>query len=532
MKHLLFLLSFLFVIQSSAQSHFEKALGASGLDQAFAGQQTTDHGFIAAGYSMSAGAGRNDCYLVKSDSLGTPEWYKTYGGSNDDQAYSVEQTTDGGYILCGYTKSFGAGGYDVYVIKTTATGDTLWTKTYGGARNDFGNAVRQTSDGGYIIAGYTLSFVTGADSGNAYLIKTDANGGLKWAKSFGATNNITDAYSVKETSDKGFILTGYTNGFGEPSGDVFLTKTDSVGNVLFTKTYGGKGTDWGNSIVVTTDGGYMVSGTYSSDSTSTDMDAYLIKTNSLGDTLFTRTFGGSGYDFGQTVVQTAEGGYVLSGYTNSFGAGNYDAFLLRTTASGDTIFTRTYGGTDDDEANCVFRCMDGSYGLAGFTKSYGAGDYDFLLIKTDTSGFTGCSQHPFSALPRQSATKVNTATFQVVPTVTTSSPTPTHISASGQSYDICNPIGLGTEKSITEELRIFPNPGTGLFTLLLSNTSSEEIQIILTNLQGDVIFRETEQIRQGPYEKIVDFNGFSAGIYLLHTRTEKVSSCTKLILQK
>ncbi len=163
-------------------------------------------------------------------------WTKAFGGTNEDYGRSVQETSDGGYIIAGYTKSFGAGSYDVYLIKTDANGDTTWTKTYGGSNIDQGYSVEQTSDGGYIIAGNSKSFGAGLD--DVYLIKTDANGDTTWTKTYGGSN-IDQGYSVEQTSDGGYIIAGYTKSFGAGSYDVYLIKTDANGDTTWTKTYGG-----------------------------------------------------------------------------------------------------------------------------------------------------------------------------------------------------------------------------------------------------------------------------------------------------
>jgi hypothetical protein len=204
---------------------------------------------------------------------------KTYGGTNNDEASSVQQTSDGGYIVAGYTQSFGAGSWDIFLIKTDANGDVQWAKTYGGTSSDFASSVQQTSDGGYIVAGTTWSF--GVGDYDIFLIKTDANGNVQWAKAYGGTNEDR-AFSVQQTSDGGYIVAGYTNSFGAGSHDIFLIKTDAYGNVEWAKTYGGTDGDYASSVQQTSDGGYIVAGgTYSFGAGWVDI--FLIKTDANGD---------------------------------------------------------------------------------------------------------------------------------------------------------------------------------------------------------------------------------------------------------
>jgi hypothetical protein len=189
---------------------------------------TNDGGYIISGSTESFGTGTVDIYLIKTDSVGDTLWTKTYGGDSSDYGSSIEQTNDGGYIIAGSTNSFGAGLNDVYLIKTDANGDTLWTKTFGGNDHDGGSSVCQTSDGGYIILGSTFSF--GAGEGDVYLIKTDANGDTIWTKTFGG-NNPDAGCSVEQTNDGGYIAAGYTYSFGLGGSDVYLIKTDANGLV-------------------------------------------------------------------------------------------------------------------------------------------------------------------------------------------------------------------------------------------------------------------------------------------------------------
>jgi hypothetical protein len=182
---------------------------------------------------------------------------RTYGGTNNEYTHSVQQTSDGGYIVAGHTYSFGAGYADAFLIKTDANGNLQWFKTYGGAWWEWFFPVQQTSDGGYILAGTTLSF--GAGGGDAFLIKTDASGNLQWAKTYGGT--VYDiAYSVQQTSDGGYIAVGRTYSFGAGVHDIILIKTDANGNLQWAKTYGGAYEDAGYSVQQTSDGGYIVAG--------------------------------------------------------------------------------------------------------------------------------------------------------------------------------------------------------------------------------------------------------------------------------
>ena len=184
-------------------------------------------------------------------------WHKTFGGSNYDRAYSVQQTSDGGYIIAGYTNSYGGGGVKVWLIKTDSSGNEAWNQIFGGSSHDQARSVQQTSDGGYIIAGATDSF--GASQQDVRLIKTDSSGNEMWNKTFGGSY-YDGAYSVQQTSDGGYTVAGYTESYGAGGSDVWLIKADSSGNETWSKTFGGLGEDYGRSIQQTLDGGYIIAG--------------------------------------------------------------------------------------------------------------------------------------------------------------------------------------------------------------------------------------------------------------------------------
>ena len=326
--------------------------------------------------------------IVYAETPPEEAWSKTFGGTDGDWANSVQQTSDGGYISVGYTWSYGAGDADFWLVKTDSNGYEQWNKTFGGQGADYANSVQQTSDGGYIIAGMTTSYGAytpyGARHGDFWLVKTDSNGDEQWNKTFGGIN-CDEAHSVQQTSDGGYILAGKTQSYGAGDYDFWLVKTDSNGDEQWNKTFGGQGADYANSVQQTSDGGYIITGfTRSHDAGSADFR--LVKTDFNGNKQWERTFGGRGGDYAYSVQQSTDGGYILAGSTNSYGAGSYDFWLVKTDSDGNKQWDRTFGGTDWDEANSVQQTSDGGYIIAGETRSYGAGPKDGWLVKTDANG--------------------------------------------------------------------------------------------------------------------------------------------------
>jgi hypothetical protein len=385
MRTLRLLVSFILITPATSFSQitFERAYGGYYVDEAYSVQQTADGGYVITGYTESFGAGSADVGLLKTDASGDILWGRTYGGIGVDHGHEVQQTADGGYVIIGYTESFGAGDADVYLIKTDASGDILWERTYGGNERDDGNSVKQTPDGGYVITGFTKSF--GAGSADVFLLKTDASGDILWARTYGGYY-VEDGNEVQQTADGGYIIAGYTELTFGGNRDFLLIKTDSFGESQWSRISGGKEWEMYQSVQQTADGGYIVTGHTSSFGYGSG-DVCLVKTDALGYNLWRKTYGGSDYDDGRSIQQTADGGYIIAGWTMSFGAGDRDVYLIKTDSSGYTLWMRAYGGISDDRGYSVQQTTDGGYVITGYTQSFGAGYSDVYLIKTDAEGY-------------------------------------------------------------------------------------------------------------------------------------------------
>ncbi len=365
----------------SPEEEWNKKFGGASDDIGEYVQQTNDGGYIIAGRTGISSLDRYDALLIKTDVNGNELWSKTFGdgGSGKDWIECVQQTIDGGYILGGSTKSYGAGDSDWWLIKTDSNGNKLWDKTFGGSSLEVMQRAFQTADSGYILVGNTYSFDVGG--GDIWLIKTDSNGNQIWSQTFGGSN-LEHGFSVQQITGGGYIITGLTKSYGTGDEDVWLIKTDSSGNMIWNKTFGGSDYDYGYTVRQTPDGGYIIGGGTTSFGAGL-RDAWLIKTDVSGNKLWDKTFGGTNNDWGHTVQTTSDGGYILSGVTYSYGAGNADIWLIKTDANGNHQWNKTFGGNNEEFGRVIQQTNDNGYVVIGETKSFGAGGQDVWFIKIE-----------------------------------------------------------------------------------------------------------------------------------------------------
>ena len=344
--------------------------------------------------------------LIVGSAYSQHRWYKIYGGVGSECGFSVQQTTDGGYIVAGTTSSFGNSD-QVYLIKTDSLGDSLWIKIYGGPLSDYGQSVQQTSDSGYIIAGYSNSF---GNNNQVYLIKTDSLGDTLWTKTYGGSSEDY-GYSVQQTIDGGYIIAGRTSSFGNDE-QAYLVKTDPIGDTLWTKTYGGSGAQRGYSVQQTTDGGYIIAGT--TQSSPHNINVLLVKFDSAGSNLwsFIYNIGWALFSGGQSVQQTSDSGYIITG---GILIGSYSqVYLIKTDSLGNSEWENNFGGASDDGGISVKQTQDGGYIIAGVTNSFGNGSQVYL-IKIDAYGGGSIKDKNLESVMQSSAVCPNPfSTFAMV----------------------------------------------------------------------------------------------------------------------
>lgn len=320
--------------------------GGASWDSAEAVIQTRDGGYALAGWTMSFGAGWEDFWVVKTDSLGNVEWNRTYGGAGRDIAESIIQTSDGGYVIVGTS------GFSAWLVKTDSVGNMQWNRTY--EENSTFSAVIQTRDGGYALAG--------SIAGNFWLVKTDVQGFVEWSKTYGGEGKDA-AYCVVQTRDGGYALAGTTK-VGDNEGDFLLVETDSAGNMEWGQIYGSQDKDEGHWVVQTDDGGYALSGLMWNQSG--DGSAGIIKTDSVGNIQWKRNYdGGTAW----SIALTRDGGYIIA-----------CSKLIKIDSEGNEQWIKTINGSP----HSVIQTNDRGYAVAGVIAN--GEDSDFWLVKTDSEG--------------------------------------------------------------------------------------------------------------------------------------------------
>ncbi|MFH1279668.1 MAG: T9SS type A sorting domain-containing protein [Candidatus Eisenbacteria bacterium] len=367
---------------SVASGEFERRYGGSNLDMFMSVQQTEDGGYVAAGGTFSLGFSGGDVWVVKTNGDGDTLWTRFYGGDSLDDAKCIRQTSDGGYVFVGETVSYGHGSADVWLVRIDGFGNVLWDSTYGGFDGDSGYWVEQTTDGGFIIAAQTSNYMPPGGN-NVWLIKTDSVGRRSWARVFGG-DGVDRGYFVQQTPESGYIICGVMGQSAPDTTDVYVIKTDSLGNPAWQRHYGGADYDAGTTVIRTRAGDYLVAGG-TAGSNPGSRDALLLCLNAAGDSLWAKTYSGAPTLRGSCVAQTPDGGFVLAFTTDPVGPDSGDVCLLKTDSLGTVVWERTFGRNGSDGGGALDVTGDSGYVVAGVLATADA-SWEGYLVKTDTQG--------------------------------------------------------------------------------------------------------------------------------------------------
>lgn len=364
----------------------------------------------------------------KSNFIGEIEWVQNFGGSGEDTAQAIIQTSDGGYAIIGFTNSLDGDikdkdleVNDYWLVKVDADGNLQWNKTYGGSKDDRGQSLVQTADGGYALTGYAMSDDGDGSVNNGFhdnwIIKLNATGDIEWEKSFGFSGH-DHSYDILQTDDGGFFFTGFlditsarADGNTEKGntltshgvGEFWGTKINEIGDLQWRGYFGGTNNDRSHAVVQADDGGFVMAGFTESDDfdiseTQGSYDFWMVKVDGNGNMLWERSFGGSGIEISYDISKTNDGGYVIAGNTFSSDGdisnnkGESDFWLIKINEAGSLVWEQTYGGTQFDAAQAVVQSSDGGFFVVGNSKSsdldasFNSGENDIWVVKTDING--------------------------------------------------------------------------------------------------------------------------------------------------
>ena len=616
-----FVIFFLTILQTFSQAPsiiWQNAIGGTLDDRLHSVKQTSDGGYILGGYSYSKNTGDksenrigdDDYWVVKVNSLGVIEWEETIGGTGSDLLYDIQQTADGGYILGGESKSPASGDKtenrigsepDFWIVKINSTGNVEWDNTIGGNGDEGFASLDQTSDGGYIIGGTSHSAISGDKSegligdNDYWIVKLNSAGIVEWDETIGGLwDDIL--MSVEQTLDGGYIIGGYSK--SDASGDksensigtdylydYWIVKTDNLGNVEWENTLGGKKYDFLSEVKQTVDGGYIAGG-YSESQISADKsenrigdyDYWVIKLNASGIKVWDNTIGGTGYDNLKTLDLSSDGGFILGGSSLSnisgdktenmigYPASSRDYWILKLDVNGIIEWDNTIGGTDDDEATTIISTSDGGFLTGGYSNSDISGDktddvgsYDYWILKIGSEDICSAPTGIFSDNITTTSAKIHwdavagATKYQISyrpiaggpwlkkNAVTTVKTLNDLIPNTNYQYKIKTVCGAETGPfsslfnfttlplkagEFNSEIVIYPNPSNDEITVLSPQSSVGNTSIIITDISGKIIYQNELIVEV----TIIDVSDYAAGIYFMKLMVDENIITKKIII--
>ena len=371
---------------------WNRTYGGSQDDGARSMVEAADGGYVIAGYINSSRVGGAKAYVLKVDTQGNRIWERSLGGAKSDGAESIIRSKDGAYIVAGWSYSVDPNG-DAYIFKIDDRGELIWERNYGGGNWDHAGSVVSV-DGGYVVAGFTHSY--GSGNRDAYLFKIDEAGNMLWNRTYGGGEDDSASSIVRDGGD-GFVLCGYTSSLGAGSADAYILRVDRQGEKVWEKALGGSEFDKTSHVIRASDGTYIAVG-YSYSLGPGKRGAYILRITDQGDSVWERSFGGNGSERAISVIEV-DGGFIVVGETDSFGDGDKDVYVLGIDGDGNKIWEAHHGGDRNDAARCMLRGSDGGYIIGGDTESFESELLDVYLLKIAIEPMIPVPEFsPFSAL--------------------------------------------------------------------------------------------------------------------------------------
>jgi hypothetical protein len=501
---------------------FQRTYESSGFSDIAVTRPTSDGGYIIGGNTAGSQFGPTKAMVLKTDASGDITWSFLLSGGMSEAVADIIPTQDGNFVGVGTTFSFNAAPYgNVLLFKFTPNGTVLWTKMYGGPDYDYGHRIKQTTDGGFVIAGLSSSF--GAGGYDLYVLKTDSAGTAQWSTTIGGPSN-DEAQQVFPTADGGCMLIGSSSSYSPnmiPYYEFAMCKLMANGTLSWMKKIGVGGYCLCYDAVNTADGGYLMTG-WTDGFGQGSNEVLLIKADSSGNGIWAKTYGGDSLDIAQRMIQRPNGELVIAGMTKSFGSGNYDGYVINTDAQGSVLWSAVYGGAASDQFYGINATNDGGFITSGYTHSFASGNKDAYVVKCDVAGSSGCFQDDpltVTGTPTPITTTVTPVTIQlwntipVAPTITTGATTALLCLTSSISDVIEN-----------KDVTAYPNPGNDIIQL-----QSEHIinRVTLYDLGGRVVRDFT--INATTYS--MPTSSLNRGTYVLRLLTEYGWQTQRIVLQ-
>lgn len=499
-----------------SQTSFQKTYGTSGNEMSDCIHQTSDLGYFMTGLSDDGMV-----YAIKTNENGDTLWTKKILGYH---ATSSLQTIDGGYIIASYFSDQNLSCNDFKLTKLNPQGIISWSQQYISSQDVMNISVIQTNDNGFIVSGTTDSIAYSSTQNYDFMaVKTDENGVFEWSKIYGKSSYSSDEEinQIIQTSDFGYALIGSINNETTDDWDIYFIKTNSNGDVLWSKSYGGSYGEIGNGIVELSDGNFMIIGTTLSFDNG-NQDVYVTKIDELGNEIWSKTIGGTMPENGFKIVE-ANDGIVLMGLTTSFGSGNADVYLVKLSDSGELLWSKTYGGNDEDRAFGFDINQDGGFIISGYSKSFGDGSYDYYLIKTDLNGNSLCNEtSPNSTLSSIDFNVVNISTQIRTWGGLGSIPFSFPLTNLGVVITTpCTNASINNSTNSNQTIKIFPNPNNGLFTI--SSFTNE--RIIISDVLGKEVYNFI------PNQNLTEIQIKTKGMYFVNIIEDKTNNISRLIIE-
>lgn len=522
-------------LNTSAQNNLREKIFSAPTNSLVKGLiRTFDGGYAIASSVDSLGAGNYDFCLLKLDASLQPEWSYTYGGPQEETCFHLRQAADSGFVLSGYSTSFTNGSRDAMILKTDKYGIFEWSKIIGGTLEDRFTWCEPKADGTITCAGNTKS--AGAGDDDMLMVKFDSNGDTLWTRMFGGP--VYDAgICIANLTNGGYAMSGRIYSFGTGFRDVCLLRTDDNGNLEWFRTYGGPYTEEGMIVKQTADGGFLVSGASESFAPAGYYDVYTVRTDSTGNLLWSRNYGGDKTDATYDFIENPDGGFTILGFSESFnsnliqnnspqmlGDDSASVYLIRTNAQGDTLWTRVYGGNKFDEAYSIIPSDSGGYVIGAFSRSFNDDNrYDAYLIFVDSTGYAGCNTYypPTYVIVPPTVPMIHTPDINSGIPVSTPSIVTGNISYTFSDPCLFTPIQENNSGKF--EFEVYPNPAAE--RIHITSTTFQKTKLNITDLTGTLIYSDV-------FDSQVTVNSkyFQSGMYFITLIHENGISATKRIV--